>query len=627
MALRHVATPILAAGLRISEVRATGGTAANPTWNQIKADLLGIPVVAPEVRDAAVVGAAILAATHLGWHADLESAIRSMVRIERRWEPNPAHRAAYDASFAAYADLWPAIAPIVHRLSRMSARWSRAVPRAPLVDSPCLRGRVRFPTGGRASRKRGRAHERPDARMRRASADPSGGQRVAPHRSRRYSPDERRRGRCRLAVAPPRLPRSAATGASGRTMQTQPDRGTEPCPTGIGANPARDRSGSRSRAIAVDGVSFAYRAERPVARRSPGSSFEVGRGELVALIGANGTGKSTLLRLIAGLLVPERGRVAVDGGPVTGPDPRVGLRVPGAAAPAVALDRSPTSRSRSSSPAGREPTRGTRRGTLLAPGRTARGAPAPAPSSCPGGMRQRAVDRPGPRARAAVLLLDEPFSALDALTRERFNVELQAVWRETGTTHPAGDPLDLRGDLPRRSRRSSSPDGRAGSSASLPIELARPRDLAETSTPSWHRAAAAEVRARPRARRPRRSRIGGRRMIAGCSHDPRPRPAVLGGARPRPRLEAARRAWRLCSRSSCRPRRSSARGWSRAWADGTIEPHVAATLLEILLGFAIGRDRRGRRGLPASRDRGSPSGCCRPTSSPRRRRRSSPSPR
>src|SRR5205085_3001715 len=116
-ALRHGATPILVAGLRIDELRVTGGTASHDAWNQVKADVLGVTVAVPEVIDAALVGAAILAAVGLGWYADVVTAIRGMVRIDHRCEPNPAHRATYDALFDAYVGLWPALAPTVHRLA------------------------------------------------------------------------------------------------------------------------------------------------------------------------------------------------------------------------------------------------------------------------------------------------------------------------------------------------------------------------------------------------------------------------------------------------------------------------------------------------------------------------------
>ena len=121
LALRHVATPIRAAGLRISELRVTGGTASHAAWNQIKADVLDVPVAVPEVREAALLGAALIAATGLGWYTDTIEAIRSTVRITQRCEPNPAHRATYDALFDTYVGLWPAIAPSVHRLGSLGS--------------------------------------------------------------------------------------------------------------------------------------------------------------------------------------------------------------------------------------------------------------------------------------------------------------------------------------------------------------------------------------------------------------------------------------------------------------------------------------------------------------------------
>ena len=119
LALRHVATPILAAGLRIDELRVTGGTASHDPWNQIKADVLGVRVAVPEVREAALLGAAIMGSVGLGWHPDTVAAIRSMVGIDHRCDPIPANRATYDALFDAYTALWPAMSPMVHRLGSL----------------------------------------------------------------------------------------------------------------------------------------------------------------------------------------------------------------------------------------------------------------------------------------------------------------------------------------------------------------------------------------------------------------------------------------------------------------------------------------------------------------------------
>jgi sugar (pentulose or hexulose) kinase len=119
LALRHVADPILAAGLRIDQLVVTGGTARHDTWNQIKADVLGVPVVVPVMRETAVLGAAIIGATAVGWHADASAAIGAMVRIDHRLEPDASLKARYDALYEVYVKLWPAIAPTVRRLREL----------------------------------------------------------------------------------------------------------------------------------------------------------------------------------------------------------------------------------------------------------------------------------------------------------------------------------------------------------------------------------------------------------------------------------------------------------------------------------------------------------------------------
>jgi xylulokinase len=119
LALRHVAAPILAAGLRIDELVVTGGTARGDTWNRIKADVLGVTVAVPVVRETAVLGAAILGATAVEWHADVRAAIGAMVRIDHRIAPDSTLATRYDALYDAYTGLWPAIAPTVRRLREL----------------------------------------------------------------------------------------------------------------------------------------------------------------------------------------------------------------------------------------------------------------------------------------------------------------------------------------------------------------------------------------------------------------------------------------------------------------------------------------------------------------------------
>ena len=76
--------------------------------------------------------------------------------------------------------------------------------------------------------------------------------------------------------------------------------------------------------IRVDDVSLTFRGARTTTALEH-LSLEVAPREVVALIGPNGCGKSTLLRILAGLIAPDAGSVTIDGRPVTGPDPSIGL--------------------------------------------------------------------------------------------------------------------------------------------------------------------------------------------------------------------------------------------------------------------------------------------------------------
>jgi NitT/TauT family transport system ATP-binding protein len=163
-----------------------------------------------------------------------------------------------------------------------------------------------------------------------------------------------------------------------------------------------------------------------------GFDLTVERGEVVALIGPNGCGKSTFLRVVDGLLNPDRGEVTLDDRPIAGPDPRIGLvfqeprLLPWRSVAdnvTYPLELAGWSRER----------RAERLGELLGlVGLTAAADVRPVHLS--GGMRQRAAIARALALAPELLLLDEPFSALDALTRERFNLELLELWERTGTT-------------------------------------------------------------------------------------------------------------------------------------------------------------------------------------------------
>jgi xylulokinase len=117
LAIRHVAEPMLAAGLRVTAMRACGGPARSDAWNQIKADVTGFRVDVPRVRETAAVGAAILAAVGIGEHPDVPDAIAAMTSIDRTFEADPGRRAAYDPIFESYVALYPAIRPVVRGIA------------------------------------------------------------------------------------------------------------------------------------------------------------------------------------------------------------------------------------------------------------------------------------------------------------------------------------------------------------------------------------------------------------------------------------------------------------------------------------------------------------------------------
>ncbi|HEX7949719.1 MAG TPA: FGGY-family carbohydrate kinase [Candidatus Limnocylindrales bacterium] len=121
LAIRHVAEPMLAAGVRVSEMRVCGGPARSPFWNAVKADVTGFRVAVPAVLETAVLGASILGSVGIGAHRDLRSAIGAMTRIETRIDPDPALAPVYDRLFEAYRALYPATAPVLRPLLEVSA--------------------------------------------------------------------------------------------------------------------------------------------------------------------------------------------------------------------------------------------------------------------------------------------------------------------------------------------------------------------------------------------------------------------------------------------------------------------------------------------------------------------------
>jgi NitT/TauT family transport system ATP-binding protein len=187
-------------------------------------------------------------------------------------------------------------------------------------------------------------------------------------------------------------------------------------------------------AIGLTGVGVDFRTrDFGILTALDGVDLAIEGGEVVALIGPNGCGKSTLLRVIAGLLTPVRGTATIDGGRIDGPDPRVGLvfqeprLLPWRTSAAnitypLELDGWPEER------------RSARLAELAELVRLDASAMTARPSELSGGTRQRVALARALALAPEVLLLDEPFSALDAMTRERFDLELLRLWEGAATT-------------------------------------------------------------------------------------------------------------------------------------------------------------------------------------------------
>lgn len=162
-----------------------------------------------------------------------------------------------------------------------------------------------------------------------------------------------------------------------------------------------------------------------------GVNLAIDRGEAVAVVGASGCGKSTLLRLVAGLELPSEGAIRLDGRELRGPSPEIGVVFQ---EPRLM----PWLRLRDNVAFGlprRLPRAERARLARAALTRVQLGGAADAlPKTLSGGMAQRAALARALVTRPPVLLLDEPFSALDALTRQVLQEELLRLWAEDRPT-------------------------------------------------------------------------------------------------------------------------------------------------------------------------------------------------
>jgi NitT/TauT family transport system ATP-binding protein len=184
--------------------------------------------------------------------------------------------------------------------------------------------------------------------------------------------------------------------------------------------------------IAISGVSKTYRSRDGDVPSLRPLDFRINEGEFFVVVGPSGCGKSTLLKMISGLLAPSTGEILLDGNKVTEPHGDVGIVFQNSlllpwrnvlANVMLPIDMKRLKRDQYLPRA---------RALLKMVG--LEGFENKLPWQLSGGMQQRASICRALVHDPKIMLMDEPFGALDAMTREKMNVELRRIQRETGKT-------------------------------------------------------------------------------------------------------------------------------------------------------------------------------------------------
>ncbi|WP_157264356.1 ABC transporter ATP-binding protein [Azohydromonas aeria] len=182
--------------------------------------------------------------------------------------------------------------------------------------------------------------------------------------------------------------------------------------------------------LLVDGVSLEYASGARVVRATHRVGFELHAGERLVLLGPSGCGKSSLLKAIGGFMRPVEGRITLDGREIAGPGPeRVMVfqefdQLP----PWKTVRQNVMFPLLASKRAGRAEAEARALRVLEQVGLSAFADAHPHELS--GGMKQRVAIARALAMQPRILLMDEPFAALDALTRRRMQQELLALWAQ-----------------------------------------------------------------------------------------------------------------------------------------------------------------------------------------------------
>ena len=179
----------------------------------------------------------------------------------------------------------------------------------------------------------------------------------------------------------------------------------------------------------ADGLEVTYKSSRGPTKAIESFSTTVAKGEFLSILGPSGCGKSTLLKVAAGLLTPSAGVAELGGTPITGPRRDVGIVFQQATLlPWRTVLNNVLLPIRT---LGMDLDDGTERARALLRLMGLEAFERHYPHELSGGMQQRVGIARGLVHDPSLLLMDEPFAALDAMTREHMMVELQRIWMET----------------------------------------------------------------------------------------------------------------------------------------------------------------------------------------------------
>ncbi len=197
----------------------------------------------------------------------------------------------------------------------------------------------------------------------------------------------------------------------------------------------RQSSGQpRTALLDVDGVQKTYTGQGRTVEAVRDLTFSVGDGELVCIVGPSGAGKTTLLKIIAGLLEPTSGTVTLDGDEVTGPPKSMAVvfqEYGRSLYPWMTVEQNvelPLKQKKLAKERRHEIVRDALEAVGLAEAHAAY------PWQLSGGMQQRVAIARAVAYQPKVLLMDEPFAAVDAQTRADLEDLIRSLWHKLGVT-------------------------------------------------------------------------------------------------------------------------------------------------------------------------------------------------